>query len=442
MATITNDILDFVFTQSNASIIKVIGVGGGGGNAVSHMYKEGINDVSFVLCNTDNQALNKSTIPYKIQLGMKTTEGLGAGNRPERARDAAEESLEDINLMLDDGTKMVFITAGMGGGTGTGAAPVVARLAKEKDILTVGIVTIPFLFEGEPKIIQALNGVEEMSKYVDALLVINNERLRSIYPDLNIRNAFEKADDTLTVAAKSIAEIITNPGIVNLDFADVRTILKDGGVAIMSTGYGEGDRRVELAIEDALNSPLLNNNNPFGARKVLFNLYSSEQNPVKMEEMAQVHEFMNKFDQQKIEVIWGVAIDNSLGDSVKLALLATGFEMSNIPGMVEKNEKIRKEQEAIDQEEQRKREEMIRVVYGSAAVANRGRLRPKPVILSNAQLDDDAVIEQLEQTPAYNRETSFVNKFATHAQTPATPTFIQEKKAPEAPKLSDNKIVF
>ncbi|MDP4271263.1 MAG: cell division protein FtsZ, partial [Bacteroidota bacterium] len=252
----------------------------------------------------------------------------------------------------------------------------------------------------------------------------------------------EKADDTLTVAAKSIAEIITNPGIVNLDFADVRTILKDGGVAIMSTGYGEGDRRVELAIEDALNSPLLNNNNPFGARKVLFNLYSSEQNPVKMEEMAQVHEFMNKFDQQKIEVIWGVAIDDSLGDSVKLALLATGFEMSNIPGMVEKNEKIRKEQEAIDQEEQRKREEMIRVVYGSAAVANRGRLRPKPVILSNAQLDDDAVIEQLEQTPAYNREPSFVNKFATHAQTPAAPAFIQEKKAPEAPKSSDNKIVF
>lgn len=436
----TDEILDFVYPQANASIIKVIGVGGGGGNAVSHMYQEGINDVSFVLCNTDNQALNKSMIPYKIQLGVKTTEGLGAGNRPERAKIAAEESLDDINRMMDDGTKMVFITAGMGGGTGTGAAPVVARLAKEKDILTVGIVTIPFLFEGEPKIIQALNGVEEMSKYVDALLVINNEKLRSIYPDLNIRNAFEKADDTLTVAAKSIAEIITNPGIVNLDFADVKTILKDGGVAIMSTGYGEGERRVNLAIEDALNSPLLNNNNPFGARKVLFNLYSSEQNPVKMEEMAQVHEFMNKFDQQKIEVIWGVATDDSLGDSVKLALLATGFEMSNIPGMVEKNEKVRKEQEAINQEEQRKREEMIRVVYGSAAVANRGKLRAKPVILSNAQLDDDAVIEQLEQNPPYNRNSHFANKFVTQA--PATTTATPEKKADDSSKPNNNKIVF
>ena len=235
-----NEPLDLQYPKSNPTIIKVVGVGGGGGNAVNHMYKEGIQDVSFALCNTDNQALLRSPIPRKIQLGRTVTEGLGAGNRPMRAREAAEESIDEISALFDDGTKMVFITAGMGGGTGTGAAPVIARVAKEKDILTVGIVTIPFLFEGEKKILQALDGVEEMSQYVDALLVINNERLRQIYPDLHFLNAFGKADDTLTTAAKSIAEIITVSGYINLDFADVNSILKDGGVAIMSSGFGQG----------------------------------------------------------------------------------------------------------------------------------------------------------------------------------------------------------
>jgi Cell division GTPase len=236
----TDDIMPFEFPTDTPSIIKVIGVGGGGGNAVNHMYKEGIHDVTFVLCNTDNQALAESPVPVKLQLGRSITEGLGAGNKPERASAAAEESIEDIKTLLSDGTKMVFITAGMGGGTGTGAAPVIAKTAKEMDILTVGIVTIPFLFEGEKKIIQALDGVEQISRHVDALLVINNERLREIYSDLTFMNAFGKADDTLSIAAKSIAEIITMRGKVNLDFADVNTILKNGGVAIMSTGLGEG----------------------------------------------------------------------------------------------------------------------------------------------------------------------------------------------------------
>lgn len=256
----------FNFKTNSPSIIKVIGVGGGGGNAVNHMYKEGIHDVSFVLCNTDNQALSDSPIPTRLQLG---TEGLGAGNRPERARQAAMESLDGIKEMLNDGTRMVFITAGMGGGTGTGAAPVIAQCAKEMGILTVGIVTIPFRFEGLKKIDQALDGVEEISKHVDALLVINNERLREIYPELTVLNAFAKADDTLSVAAKSIAEIITVHGIVNLDFQDVTTVLKDGGVAIMSTGFGEGEGRVRQAIESALHSPLLNNNDIFNSKKVL-----------------------------------------------------------------------------------------------------------------------------------------------------------------------------
>ena len=258
-----NILLDFGEPEREKSIIKVIGVGGGGGNAVNHMYREGIHDVSFVLCNTDNQALNDSPVPVHLQLGK---EGLGAGNRPEKARQAAEESLEDIKQVLDDGTRMAFITAGMGGGTGTGAAPVIARVSKEMGILTVGIVTIPFRFEGDRKIDQALDGVEEMQKHVDALLVINNERLREIYPELTVLDAFGKADDTLSVAAKSIAEIITVHGLINLDFNDVKTVLKDGGVAIMSTGFGEGEGRVKKAIDDALNSPLLNENDVFNSK--------------------------------------------------------------------------------------------------------------------------------------------------------------------------------
>ena len=233
------DGIDFTINNkiNNPSIIKVIGVGGGGGNAVNHMYDEGIHDVTYVVCNTDNKALSDSNVPSKLQLGK---DGLGAGNKPEKGRQAAVDSTDEIKMMLDDGTRMVFITAGMGGGTGTGAAPVIAQCAKDSGILTVGIVTIPFAFEGKKKIDQALDGVEEISKHVDALLVINNERLREIYPELTVRNAFAKADDTLSVAAKSIAEIITMHGIMNLDFQDVTTVLKDGGVAIMSNGEAEG----------------------------------------------------------------------------------------------------------------------------------------------------------------------------------------------------------
>src|SRR5574344_1980749 len=286
-------ILDFGEPKEN-SIIKVIGVGGGGGNAVNHMYREGIHDVTFVLCNNDNQALNDSPVPVHLQLGK---EGLGAGNKPTKARVAAEESIDDIHKMLNDGTKMAFITAGMGGGTGTGAAPVIAKVSKDLAIRTVGIVTIPFRFEGERKIDQALDGVEEMSKHVDALLVINNERLREIYPELGVLDAFGKADDTLSIAAKSIAEIITNHGIINLDFNDVKTVLKDGGVAIMSTGYGEGEGRVKKAIEDALHSPLLNDNDIYKSKKILLSIsFCADKNGNKLEglmmdEMNDVSDF-------------------------------------------------------------------------------------------------------------------------------------------------------
>lgn len=408
-----NEPLDLQYPKSNPTIIKVVGVGGGGGNAVNHMYKEGIQDVSFALCNTDNQALLRSPIPRKIQLGRTVTEGLGAGNRPMRAREAAEESIDEISALFDDGTKMVFITAGMGGGTGTGAAPVIARVAKEKDILTVGIVTIPFLFEGEKKILQALDGVEEMSQYVDALLVINNERLRQIYPDLHFLNAFGKADDTLTTAAKSIAEIITVSGYINLDFADVNSILKDGGVAIMSSGFGQGERRVAKAIEDALNSPLLNNNDVFGAKKVLFNLYFNSKSQLKMEEMSEVHDFMLKFGKD-VEVIWGAAVDETLDDNIKIIILATGFGISNLAQA--SADKTKNETKTVESKK-------IETMYGDDSVKDleRAKARASFVILTPEQMDDDLLLDLIDKSPTYNREPQFLSKIQHASVAPVEP---------------------
>lgn len=316
----------------DSSIIKVIGVGGGGGNAVNHMYNKGIRDVSFVVCNTDNQALNHSPVPLKIQLGRNTTAGLGAGGKPEVARQAAEESIDRIQDMLKDNTKMVFITAGMGGGTGTGASPVVAKAAHDLGILTVGIVTIPFAFEGKMKIRQALEGVAALSEHVDALLVINNEKLREIFSDLELSNAFAKADDVLTNAAKGIAEIITVPGYINTDFADVYTILNQGNIAIMNTGFASGEHRITKAITDALNSPLLNTNDVRGASKVLLSLYCSTDNQIRMEEVKEINDFMANIGDE-ITVIWGATFDDTLGDQVKITLIATGYDVSDIPGM-------------------------------------------------------------------------------------------------------------
>jgi len=327
-----DDSLPLELPLIDSSIIKVIGVGGGGGNAVNHMYRQGITDVSFVVCNTDNQALVKSPVPTKIQLGVDTTEGLGAGGRPEVARMAAEESIEKIKELLQDNTKMVFITAGMGGGTGTGASPVVAKAAHDLGILTVGIVTIPFAFEGNMKIRQALEGVAALSEHVDAILVINNEKLKQIYPDLELSNAFAKADDVLTNAAKAIAEIITIEGYINIDFADVYSTMKDGNVAIMNTGYASGPNRITKAIEDALNSPLLNTNDVSGASKILLSLYCSNTDQIRMEEVEEIHDFMSKVG-ENVEVIWGAGFDDELKDNVKITLIATGFDVSDIPGM-------------------------------------------------------------------------------------------------------------
>ena len=404
-------IMPFDFQSGSPSIIKVIGVGGGGGNAVNHMYREGIHDVTFVVCNTDNQALDESPVPIKLQLGR---EGLGAGNRPERARDAANESLEDVKNMLNDGCKMAFITAGMGGGTGMGAAPIIAKTAKDMGILTVGIVTIPFLFEGNKKIDQALDGVEEMSKHVDALLVINNERLRDVYSDLSVMNAFGKADDTLSVAAKSIAEIITIRGKINLDFNDVKTVLKDGGVAIMSTGYGYGEGRVTQAITDALHSPLLNNNDIFNSKKVLFNISYSSNSDLMMEEMNEVHEFMSRFGKD-VETKWGLYIDDNLEDKVKFTILATGFGIKDVPGMNNKlSAEEQKRQEELEEEEQKKAERRDDFYPGSYK-NNRKKGNYKIYIFTQEDLDNDDIISMVETTPTYKRSKAVLESIQSRA---------------------------
>ncbi|MCI5646169.1 MAG: cell division protein FtsZ [Alloprevotella sp.] len=398
-----NDILiDMGIPSTTPSIIKVIGVGGGGGNAVNHMYREGIHDVNFVVCNTDSKALADSPVPVRLQLGK---EGLGAGNRPGRAREAAEESIDSIHNMLNDGTKMVFITAGMGGGTGTGAAPVIAREAKAMDILTVGIVTIPFRFEGNRKIDQALDGVEEIAKHVDALLVINNERLREIYPELNVLSAFEMADNTLSIAAKSIAEIITMHGIINLDFRDVCTVLKDGGVAIMSTGFGEGENRVSKAIEAALHSPLLNNNDIFNSKKVLLSISfcaEKEGDTLMMEEMNEVHEFMSKFHDD-VETKWGLSTDPSLDKKVKITILATGFGISNVPGIQAKLDAEEEQRRQKEQERQEEYEERRDQFYGGSDKKGIQRRRPKFYLFGLDDLDNEEVISMVELTPTYKR---------------------------------------
>ena len=420
------------------AIIKVIGVGGGGGNAVTHMYNEKIDGVTFVLCNTDYQALIKSNVPGKLQLGKETTQGLGAGNDPHKAKLAAEESIPDLKEMLNDGTKMVFITAGMGGGTGTGSAPIVAKIARDMGILTVGIVTIPFLFEQKPKILQALKGVEEIRKNVDALLVINNQKLIDMYGDLDVIEAFKKADSTLTTAARSIAEIITISGIVNLDFADVNTTMKNGDVAIMSNGYGEGAGRVSLAFDNALTSPLLNNNDIFNAQKILFNVYFSSNKPLKMDEMNEVTNFMSKF-KKGIKVIWGTAIDDTLGNDVKVTILATGFGKRAIPMMDEilreenrlTNEEIRKKE--LEEEEERIYVEwLITEYYGEGVDSIMGKAAlPKPVIFSIEQMDDNEIIEAVINHPAYNRHPRVMFEIEKQAKARLTyedPTEVKDEE--------------
>ncbi len=314
------------------NIIKVIGVGGGGGNAVNHMFEKGIKDVDFIVANTDNQALERSEVPLKIQLGPSLTDGLGAGNNPEHGASAAVESIEEIDRVLGgvDSTKMLFVTAGMGGGTGTGAAPVIAKHAKEQGILTVAIVTVPFRFEGPKRVNQAIKGLGELRQNVDSLLVIDNDKILEQYANESVTNAFGYADDVLTQAAKGIAEIITVPGHVNVDFADVKTVLKDSGIALMGTGMADGEDRAIKAVKKALSSPLLSNNSIIGAKNILINVFSSEDSAFKLGELAEINNYIQSAAGCKADLIWGQSTDDTLGGSLNVTLIASGFNSSEI----------------------------------------------------------------------------------------------------------------
>lgn len=318
--------LTFDSPKEQSSIIKVLGVGGGGGNAVNHMFSQGIQGVDFILCNTDVQALENSPIPTKIQLGTSLTEGRGAGSKPEVGRNAAIEDIEKIKEALSTNTKMLFITAGMGGGTGTGAAPVIAQAAYEMDILTVGIVTIPFGFEGRRRRQLAEAGIAEMKKYVDTILVISNDKLRELHGDLKLSEAFGQADNILTTAAKGIAEIITVTGYINVDFEDVKTVMKGSGVAIMGAGIAEGENRARVATEMALNSPLLNDNNIFGASDMLLYIATGADSEISMDEVSEITEYIIDQTGDQCDVIWGSGTDKSLGNAISITLIATGFD--------------------------------------------------------------------------------------------------------------------
>ena len=430
----SDSIIPFDLATESPMIIKVIGVGGGGGNAVNHMYVNGIQDVAFMVCNTDRQALEQSPVPVKLQLGH---EGLGAGSRPEKAREAAEESQDEIRNMLSAGTKMVFVTAGMGGGPGTGAAPTIARIAKEMDILTIGIVTIPFRWEGDWKIDQALDGVEAISKHVDALLVINNEKLSEIYPNLTVKEAFARANDTLLIAAKSISEIITIRGEVNLDFNDVKTVMKDGGVAIMSTGYGDGDSRESEAIKAAQHSPLLNNNDIFNSQKVLFNIAYSDDHELMMNEMDEIKDFMNRFNRE-FQTKFGISVEPSLGSKVKVTLLASGFGIADIH-MAEMDVRLanqsaeeqqrRAELEELEEGRRQRRERY----YGASAEDSHRVFRRRYLYLYRPEdLDNSDLIAMVDSMPTYKRTNGDLTMLKRRSSEDATKAEAEAKEKTQA----------
>ena len=393
-------------TDTTKRIIKVIGVGGGGGNAVSTMYKkEMIKGVSFLLCNTDEQALNNSPVPNKITLGPSITKGLGAGNKPEMAKEAAEESTTEVlNALTSDDTEMVFITAGMGGGTGTGAAPIVGKIARDAGKLTVGIATIPFKFEGRRKILRALEGVRRLQESVDALLVVNNEKLIEIYGKKTVSEAFQLADNTLSNAARSISDIINTAGIVNMDFNDVKTTLKDSGVAVISSGMGKGNNRLKMALEEALTSPLLNNNDITKAKRLMIAIYYSEQDELLVEEISALNKFTDEIETD-YDSKSGFYIDNELPEGhIRITILASGFGMEDTENSVfEMNSDISLRDNIVQRGEEDRR---IEKYYGKGAVFNGTRRRP--LILTLSELDNEELLIIAEEKPALDRDLRFV----------------------------------
>ena len=327
MENSSDDLLTFGFQHDYQSIIKVIGVGGGGGNAVNHMFRKGIAGVDFLICNTDAQALFNSPVPVKVQLGVSLTEGRGAGNKPKRGEQAAIENLAEIRTVLETGTKMVFITAGMGGGTGTGAAPVIAQLAREMDILTIAVVTLPSIKEGRLRYEQAIEGIKRLQRFVDSLLVISNENLHKVYGDLPAREAFAQADNIVSAAVKGCAEIITLHGNINIDFADVNTVMRESGVFIMGTGFAEGENRAMRAAEEALRSPLLDSNDIYGTENILLNITSCD-DEVRMGEIGDIIDYLQNAAGDNANIIWGNGYDPKLGNKISVTVIATGFEIN------------------------------------------------------------------------------------------------------------------
>ncbi|RNI29268.1 cell division protein FtsZ [Rufibacter latericius] len=406
----------FDVPSHSKSIIKVIGVGGGGSNAVNHMFNQGIKDVEFVVCNTDEQALKSSSVPNKLQIGTTLTEGLGAGANPERGKQAALESKEEIRELLGAHTKMVFITAGMGGGTGTGAAPVIAKVAKEMDILTVGIVTAPFAFEGRKKRTAADNGIKELSENCDTVLVILNDKLREMFGNLPIRAAFAKADNVLTTAAKSIAEIITVTSEVNVDFEDVKTVMKDSGAAVMGSAITEGENRALRAAEESLSSPLLNNTDIHGAQKILLSIMSGDQAELEMDELTEITDYIQEKAGDDSEVIFGHGIDSTLGTSIRVTVIATGFarEIESLPApkkSIEAGPIGATAPQAVTEEVIEPVAPVISTTYSvtppasaTQLVANEPVRKPAPVTENNNRIVFDLDSETGMVSPSYEEE--------------------------------------
>ena len=399
-----NNIIDFgPVTDQMQGIIKVVGVGGGGCNAVANMYKEGVAGVTYAVCNTDSQSLSRSPVPVKIQLG----EGLGAGGEPQVGKQEAENNVNDILKLFSDGTKMVFVTAGMGGGTGTGAAPVVAAVAKDMGILTVGVVTIPFFFEKKRKIIKALKGVDELRKNVDALLIVNNERLCDVYADsdISMKEAFVRADHILMDAVKGISELITLPsdGGIKSDFRDVETTVKDGGGAIMAMGRASGEHRVEKAIMNALDSPLIYGNDIGKAKRILFNIYASDEHPIFVRELHEIDDLFDELD-PNIDVIWGTATDDSLGEDAKVTILATGME-----------DKLEAEvQQDVHRNEDDYYEDVIKKLYRPAVKTTMATVitqQELPFEVEPAEEPEPAVEPESEPEPEKEEEPTILDKW-------------------------------
>jgi cell division protein FtsZ len=407
--------MQFEMLKEKSSIIKVIGVGGGGGNAVNHMYKQGITGVDFIICNTDAQALELSPIPNKVQLGASLTEGMGAGSIPEVGKNSAIENIDDIKLMLGTNTKMLFITAGMGGGTGTGASPIIAKAARELDILTVGIITTPFSFEGKRRKMQAEEGLEEFKKHVDSFLVISNDRLREIFGNLTLGSAFAQADNILTTAAKGIAEIITLPGYINVDFKDVRTVMKDSGVAIMGSCSAEGENRALKAVEGALLSPLLKDNEIEGARYILLNITSGV-TEVTMDEVSIITDFIQQEAGLSADLIWGNCRDESLGEQISVTIIATGFQTKD----------------------EREREQSSKKVISMLVPESKPLARPVNEFINTAKTEE-APTEVYMKTPAEEKkQTGLFDLFAKNDEPPVTRySFEPEEPSANEPVESD-----